>query len=342
MSNSELLETMPIVVPDAPLIPGLAFRHFQGESDYPVMLAVINASKEADGDERADTLEDMRRNYAHLVNSDPYRDMVMAEVAGQVVGYGRVFWAELAEGERTYSHFTFLLPAWRGQGIRQAMLRHNERRLREIAAEHPNGVPRWFEAWASETESDWRTHLLTADYQPVRYGYQMVRPDLEAIPDLPLPDGLEVRPIGPEKYWQVWYAAKEAFRDHWGYSEDEWADTNFENFMKDAIFMPHLWQVAWAGDEVAGMVLNFINEAENREYHRLRGYTETICVRRPWRRQGLARALIARSFRVLKEVGMTEACLGVDAHNPNGARHLYESMGFRTTKEFVTYRKPMD
>ena len=90
------------------------------------------------------------------------------------------------------------------------------------------------------------------------------------------------------------------------------------------------------------MILNFIHEAENREYHRLRGYPETICVRRPWRRRGLARALIARSLQVLKDQGMTEAAPGVDAQNPNGARHLYESMGFRTVKEFVTYRKPME
>jgi ribosomal protein S18 acetylase RimI-like enzyme len=89
------------------------------------------------------------------------------------------------------------------------------------------------------------------------------------------------------------------------------------------------------------MVLNFINEAENGEYGRLRGYTETICVRRPWRRQGVAKALIARSLHVLKAQGMTEAALGVDAGNPNGALQLYKSMGFHIAKEFITYRKPM-
>lgn len=105
--------------------------------------------------------------------------------------------------------------------------------------------------------------------------------------------------------------------------------------------MPHLWQVAWAGDEVAGMVLNFIDEAENTEYGRQRGYTETICVRRPWRRLGLARALIARSFQVLKDQGMTEAALGVDAENISGALRLYQSMGFQVVKQHTAYRKPL-
>jgi GNAT superfamily N-acetyltransferase len=341
MSSSEQFDAT-IRVPDAPAIPGLAFRRFRGESDYPAMIAVIEGSKDADQSERADTVEDVARNYQHLVNSDPYRDMIFAEMHGEVIGYGRVTWAELTDETRIYQHFTFLLPEWRGKGIRLAMLRHNERRLREIAAEHPAGAGRLFESWASDTENDWRTLLEREGYKPIRYGYSMVRPDLKDIPDLPLPEGLEVRPVRPDDYWKVWRAAQEAFRDHWGYSEDDWADTNFEGWMKDPTFMPDLWQVAWDGDEVAGMILNFINHAENEEYSRKRGYTETICVRRPWRRLGLARALIARSFHVLEEQGMTEAALGVDAQNPNGARQLYESMGFRTVKEFMTYRRPMD
>jgi len=42
----------------------------------------------------------------------------------------------------------------------------------------------------------------------------------------------------------------------------------------------------------------------------MRGWTDPIGVRRRWRKQGLARALIARSLRLLREQGMTEAGLG--------------------------------
>jgi ribosomal protein S18 acetylase RimI-like enzyme len=55
----------------------------------------------------------------------------------------------------------------------------------------------------------------------------------------------------------------------------------------------------------------------------------------------VAKALIARSFQVLKEQGMTEAALGVDAENPNGALQLYKSMGFQVVKQQTTYRKPL-
>ncbi|MEJ5309228.1 MAG: GNAT family N-acetyltransferase [Anaerolineae bacterium] len=338
--------TNTITVLDAPMMDGLTFRSFRGSEDYPAMVAVIQGSKEADQVERATTVEDIARDYAHLVNSDPYRDMLFVEMHGEVIGYSRVFWFKRDDGAYAYGHFAALLPAWRGLGIRRAMLHHNERRLREIATAHINSngrnpAERYFESWANKTETHWRALLTEAGYVPVRYGYLMVRPDLENIPDLPLPDGVEVRPVRPEDYWTIWYAAKEAFRDHWGYSEDEWAETNFENWQESDIFTPELWQVAWDGDEVAGMVLNFIDEKENAAYNRKRGYTETICVRRPWRRKGLARALIARSLAVLKAQGMSEAALGVDAQNPNGALQLYKSMGFSPVQEETAFRKSL-
>lgn len=327
-----------LVMPMTVDLPGLSFRGFRGPSDYAAMVAVIEGSKEADGIERVSSLADVARTYEHLVNSDPYADMIFAEVDGQVVGYSRVWWEELLDGARLYGHFVFLLPAFRRQGIEDAMLAGNESRLRQIAAAHPAG-PKQFNCWVSQSETNWRALLESAGYQPVRYGFSMVRPDLENIPDLPLPAGLEVRPAHPDNYRTIWEAAREAFRDHWGMVE--WPEEQYAEWRELPTFMPQLWQVAWAGDEVAGMVLNFIDEAENAEYGRRRGYTETIGVRRPWRRLGLARALLARSFQVLKDQGMTEAALGVDAENISGALRLYQSMGFQVVKQHTTYRKPL-
>jgi ribosomal protein S18 acetylase RimI-like enzyme len=45
---------------------------------------------------------------------------------------------------------------------------------------------------------------------------------------------------------------------------------------------------------------------------------------------------------VLKDHGMTEAALAVDAENISGALKLYESMGFQTVKRHTTFRKPLD
>jgi len=330
------------VVPHTRAVPGLILRSFRGEVDYAAMVAVSDGSKAADGIERTESVEEVARNYQHLTNCDPYRDMLFAELNGEVIGYSRVWWVDDLEGNHIYAHLAFVLPQWREKGIRQTLLRFNERRLREIAAGHSRNGPRLFEAWASDSESHWASILSGHGYEAVRHGYSMVRPTLEDIPVASLPDGVEARPALPEHYRIIWEAAREAFRDEWMYSEDEWTDEQFEAWQRESIFNPSLWQIAWDGDQVVGMVLNFIDKAENEEYNRKRGYTEAICVRRPWRRRGVARALIARSFCTLKERGMAEAALGVDAQNPSGALQLYESMGFRPVKCHTVYRKSMD
>src|SRR4030065_1990233 len=86
-----------IFPPANPAISGLALRGFQGESDYPKMLATINASKVADQIERSDTVEDIARNYAHLHHCDSFQDMIFAEVNGEEIGCGRL-WGEINYG----------------------------------------------------------------------------------------------------------------------------------------------------------------------------------------------------------------------------------------------------
>jgi ribosomal protein S18 acetylase RimI-like enzyme len=72
-----------------------------------------------------------------------------------------------------------------------------------------------------------------------------------------------------------------------------------------------------------------------------RGWLEHISVRAPWRRRGLARAMTAESLRRLRDAGMTEAMLGVDADNPTGALGLYQRLGFEVDARSTAYRRPL-
>ncbi|VAW33709.1 hypothetical protein MNBD_CHLOROFLEXI01-1141 [hydrothermal vent metagenome] len=330
-------KTMNILMETA--VPSLLFRHYAGEEDIPSMVDISNKSKAAEGADWLSTVEEMTNRYRYLVNCDLAEDMIVAEVHGEMVGYGRCSWEQQLDGERIYQHFATLLPVWRGKGICRAMLQFNEDRLGTIAASHPQDGKRWLNSWAAETATHWMNLLEINGYKPIRYFMEMVRPNLDNIPNMPLPPDIEVRRGKMDEWRQIWEAEREAFRDHWG--EAEWPEESFLRWSKDPNFNPNLWQIAWAGNEVAGGVLNYIHEGENEEYGRLRGYTEDIFVRRPWRKQGLAKALIARSFQVLKDEGMTEVSLEVDAKNPSGAVQLYTDLGFQTVKQTAVYRKPL-
>lgn len=323
----------------------LTWRGFQGVTDYPKVLKVLHGSRVVDGLERAETEEDVANTYAHLHHCDPNHDMLFAEVNGEVVGYSRVWWALEGSGQWIGFQLGNVLPEWRHKGIGSRLLSFNEDRLRQIATllketgQIPMGTPCFLDNYASNSEVDRINLLEHRGYLAIRYAFEMVRPDLENIPNLPLSAGVEVRPVTPEQVRAIWEASNEAFRDHWGYIPDPWEE--FERLMDDPDYDPSLWRVAWQGDQVAGMVLSYIDKDQNEIYGRKRGYTENICVLRPWRKQGLAKALIALSLNALKERGMMEAGLGVDAENTSGALHLYESMGYRVVKTSTIYRKPL-
>lgn len=331
-----------IEISDAPAIPGLGFRRFRGPTDYPHMAAAIAVSADADHVERVDTAGDIARLYAHLANSDPYHDMIFAEVNSEVIGYSRGWWFEEDNGPRLYAFVGFLVLAWRRKGIGRAMLRWMEGRLRTIANGHPAEQEKFFQAFVTQSEVGLATMLQRAGYQPVRYGWEMVRPTLDDLPDFPLPEGLEVRPVLPEHYRAIWEADTEAFRDHWGFAQP--SEAEYQAWLTDKTsFQPHLWQVAWECEtnQVAGQVRTFIDHAQNEKYQRQRSFTEFISVRRPWRRRGLARALIARSLAAQKQHGMLESALGVDSENVSGATRIYEACGFRVIKRSIIYRKPL-
>jgi ribosomal protein S18 acetylase RimI-like enzyme len=262
-----------------------------------------------------------------------------------VDSYIRSWWGrDEADGACRLFQVHFTLPEYR-QGIPAAMLAWLEQRQREIFAElvaagvFTAGAEHSSDAFVEVGETGRLEVLVGRGYTEVRRGYHMIRPLSEPVIETPLPAGLEVRPAIIEHLRQIWDANQEAFRDHWGYIQS--GEQDFQAWLEDPELDLSYYQVAWEGDQVAGMVLAFINPHENEEYRRKRGYTEGIAVRRPWRRQGLARALLTRAMRVLKEAGMEEAALGVDTQNLSGALRLYESVGFRVQRYSLFLRKPL-
>src|SRR4030042_5334513 len=133
INNTDILEKL--ALPRIIDIPGLALRGFRSEEDYPKMLKVIHGSREVDGLERAENLEDILNTYNLLVHCDPYHDMLFAEVNGEVVGYCRVWWAVEGSGQWIGFQLGNVLPEWRSKGIGSTLLRFNEMRLHQIATQ---------------------------------------------------------------------------------------------------------------------------------------------------------------------------------------------------------------
>ena len=318
----------------------LELRAYRGEDDLAEIVRIDNAESEAESIPGRVSLGGLRAEYAHPnEHFDPAADVTIAQVDGAPVGYGTVSWIDTTDAPlREYRLGGAVDPAWRRRGVGTALLARNERRARELAGVHDTDRQSTFGAFSAEGHLG-RVRLLEgAGYRRVRWFFDMVRPTLDDVPDVPLPDGIEVRPITPDLYRRVWAADVEAFRDHWGGFDD--SDAALQRWIDSPEFDPALWVVAFDGDEVAAGVINGIYPEENAALDLQRGWLDSVFTRRAWRRRGLARALITRSLALLRERGMTSAALGVDADNPSGALGLYQSAGFEVSMRYAAWRKP--
>jgi mycothiol synthase len=321
-------------------VPGVTFRGLRKPDDYPGMVEANQATRDSAGRASAITLESMALAFEHFVNFDADRDLLIAERAGRIIGYARVSCRDQVDGRRAFISVCMLRPEERGKGIGQAMLNWTEGRLATIAEGLPDRRPanRTTYTWGDDVQG--ASLLRRNGWTESGRGYEMLRPNLDEIPSVPLPDGLTVRDVDASDRRRIWDASIEAFRDH--RMEPEMTDLDWQRFIEDRRQDPRLWLIGFDGDEVAGGVLGMIDDDENRQQGRLRGVVEEVFTRRQWRRRGLARALVARTLLRLREHGMTSASLSVDGLNPQSAMTLYESVGFEIASVEIEWARPFD
>jgi mycothiol synthase len=317
-------------------------RPYSGRVDHPAMASILTEYRQHAGNPEMASAEQFDNTYANLTNCDTANDIVMIEAGdGQPIGYIRVTWDELEDGSRDYVLFMPIRPAHLAEPLYRAGIAAQEAHLRPLAEGVTNARFRAYSphpgpGLAATGEAAW---LEALGYQAIRFGASLLRPDLEDIPDRPLPDGVEIRAVTPEMLRPIFDAHHEAFRGDWDFSEA--TEEDFQQWIDEPLRDESMWKIAWAGDTIVGQVKSFINAEENAEMGYLRGYTEFISTHVDWRNKGIAGSLLASSLHELKARGMTEAALGADTENPGGAFQLYTRMGFQLRSYEAAYAKPL-
>lgn len=316
----------------------LNLRPFRGSSDFALLADILTKSEHADHLPLSVSGTDLARDWQSIPRFDPFYDLIIGELEGCAVGFGRVRWSE-DPTRRTYSLAGYVLPESRRKGVGRALLGWLEQRASEIAAEHLTSLPAFLHVNTTQYQVGLQALARWAGYQVKESWVLMVRPNLEDISELPLPEGLELRPALPEHYGAIWRAVGEAYEPLGGPPPSSVLPEDMRN---DPNFQPDLWQVAWdvATDQIAGSVMTYINHAENKALGIRRGFTEGISTVPRWQRRGVAKALIARSLKVQRELGMTESALVCSGENLNNYR-LYQHCGFNEVKRDTVYEKSL-
>ena len=328
-----------------PILPGYTFRFAQRE-DLPAVRQMLERAAAVDRTGFVDTLEDMINQFSDDPWCNPEKDFLLALTAeGQVAAMGRVFVNPAPRRERKANLWGEVHPEHRGRGLGEAILTWMEGRARQRLLEYPADLPRSLRTNSNNYLPDRIALFEQHGFSQVRIWYSMRRDLSQPIPDETLPPGLILRTFVPEYDRSLMEAFNECFQDHWSFepiTEQDWQMF----FMHVDSFHPELSFLALDGEEshaqIAGFSINFVREEDNRRQGIAEGLINELGTRRPWRKHGIASALLCASMRAFKAAGLNYAGLGVDTESQTGALGLYERLGFTVVKRSFTFSKPVD
>jgi GNAT superfamily N-acetyltransferase len=228
-----------------------------------------------------------------------------------------------------------------GQGLGTYLLEWAEKRARNAIARVPAGARVSMYVDTAVGHKPTRRLFEKLGLVTVRFSLFMMAGLEERPPDPRWPDGISISTYQERPDLQATYrAVQEAFQDSWGYvsRDEEEGLKRWQHLIDtDEEFDPSLWFLAMDGDEIAAVARCDPRTGEDRET----GFVSILAVRRPWRRRGLALALLHHVFGEFWRRGHKRVGLGVDAQSLTGATRLYEKAGMRAVQRMVTYEKEL-
>ena len=174
-------------------------------------------------------------------------------------------------------------------------------------------------------------YLLSRGFTHYESSYLMRRDLAAPIPDMPRPQGVEVR------HWRMETEAEqrayvEACNE--AFQNDGRSLGELQHFMQSPTWSVGTTITAFVGDKVAGSVMVYYDPMQPVNAERS-GATEWVFVLPQWRRRGVARYLLREGLAYLQERGLDQAELQVVSDNRQ-ALALYEVVGYGVHQEEIS------
>jgi len=315
----------------------LAWRPI-GPGDAADWAGLLSAVSAADRDWEYFSEQDLLDDF-----SDPYLDFTRGSVAvyneGAMAGYGILQSRTSAEPVHEMQYRGAVHPAYRGRGLGGRLLDWAETAAIPLHRQRYPGQPLSLSGQCLSHNAEAAALYAAHGYRPARWFHGMTLDLSAGLPEAPVPAGVEVVGLTPDRWEDARLIRNDAFRDHWDSTEDP-ADA-WAHFMGVSGFRPALSFLAYSGGEPLSLVISHEYEAYNEAFGRRDLYIALVGTRQAGRNRGIASALLLLALTGARAQGFASASLGVDADSPTGALGLYQRAGFTVMLTSVTHSKPL-
>jgi mycothiol synthase len=274
---------------------------------------------------------------------DPDVDYPRGSVAvydGQsLAGYGVLISRPLTDHIHRMQFDGGVHPTYRRRGIGSALLDWAETAAGPIHDDRHPGRALSLAATCMSTNESAISLYAAHGYEPTRWFHAMVRDLSDEVPPGPTPAGVRIVGFDPEHLEDARLIRNEAFRDHWGSTEqtvEAWA-----HFMAFGGLRPQFSFLAYADGQPVGVIISHEYDQPAAAADIRDVYVAVVATRRAARNRGIASALLTRVLTDAAAAGFTTASLGVDADSMTGAVGLYQRAGFTVHHSTITHTKAL-
>ena len=312
--------TMPILD-----LPSLITSGLQSEADA---FAIARLMDLADAVDRLDERASAERLMQLRTQPPPnlrFCWRLWKDACGQLIGVGSVRVRTVAEVQEGHL-LSKVHPEYRWIGLESEILDWAEAQMLQLGQEAQQPASLRVDCRDIQQQLFW--FLQSRGFQASRAFNRMQRSLIEPLPEPQFPAGFTVRSLAGEADVAPWVELRnETFVNHWNFQPATAADYQVRLAHPD-----YRADLDWVLLEPTGMMVGWcecaIYQERNTRSGQKDGYIQNLGIRRGFRQRGLGRALLLAGLRSLHQKGMETALLDVDAENPCGAVHLYESVGF--------------
>jgi mycothiol synthase len=302
--------------------------------DLDTVVDIINASTQADVGKSDATRFTIGRYWQGLDVKLDTDTLLLFTADGRPAGCA-LFMEETPP--TSYDVDTWVHPAFAETSVGDALLQWIDRRAEHALSKAPADVPASIEhvyVYAQNRSAQQR--LEKFGYRHERTFYRMEIAFDAPPPEPQLPPGITIRPFRLGEEERAMYAAyEEAQADEWGHERLPFDKWRYYFIEVEENFDPAAWFIACEGETIVGYALCRWERAGEPD----RSTVRYLAVRQPWRKRGIALALLHAAFGGIYQHGKRGAGLGVDATSYTGADRLYVRAGMRRASETLRYTK---